>query len=135
MSGNVKGNLESETVVQTILFQHSLPINLKHNNCFGTPWWQSLRECRKFSQYLQLCNLFDWDNVCCTCRSMKTFCLQHINKKNKTETDLTSQQLSPPWSSYSMVSYKNDLIEYKIANKITFFKDKLLKVEILFTTT
>ena len=81
MTENVKGNLESETVVQTILFQYSLPINLKHNNCFGTPWWQSLRECRKFSQYLQFCNLFDWDNVCCTCSSMKTFCLQHINKK------------------------------------------------------
>ena len=102
MSGNVKGNLESEIVVQTILFQHSLLINLKLNNCFGTPWWQSLRECCNFSQYLQFCNLFDWDNVCCTCSSMKTFCLQHINKKNKTETSLTSQQLSPPWSSYSM---------------------------------
>ena len=64
MSGNVKGNLESETVVQRILFQHSLLINLKLNNCFGTPLWQSLRECRKFSQYLQFCNLLSvMDNL------------------------------------------------------------------------
>ena len=118
-------NYKIVNIVKICSILSSSAIKVYQNNCYVSDWLEVSIETKLFGQlfqipsfplhssdisykpylsmqYLQFCNLFVWDNVCCTCSSMKTFCLQHINKKNKTETGLTSQQLTPPWSSYSM---------------------------------